>query len=69
MRIGNDKNKRFLANSIFPSFFYEALALVLAQVGAAQMQGSWGLRILAGASGLVLPQEADRLLQGGPRSR
>ncbi|NIA56027.1 hypothetical protein HAV22_20550 [Massilia sp. TW-1] len=49
MRIGNEKNKRFFANSLFPSFFYAALALVLGQVGAAQMQGSWGLRILTGA--------------------
>lgn len=29
MTIGNEKDKRFLANSIFPSFFYAALALVL----------------------------------------
>lgn len=54
MTIGNEKDKRFLANSIFPSFFCAALALVLGQVGAAQMHGSWGLRVFLGAPGLVL---------------
>lgn len=54
MPIGNERDKRFLANSIFPSFFYAMLALVLGQVGAAQMHGSWSLRIFLGAPGLVL---------------
>lgn len=54
MRIGNEKNKRFFANSIFPSFFYAALAFVLGQVGAGQMHGSWGLRVFVGVPGLVL---------------
>jgi hypothetical protein len=54
MSIGNEKDKRFFANSIFPSFFYAALALVLGQVGAAQMHGSWGLRVFLGAPGLAL---------------
>jgi hypothetical protein len=54
MPIGNEKNKRFLANSIFPSFFFATLALVLGQVGAAQMHGSWGLRVFLGAPGLAV---------------
>jgi hypothetical protein len=54
MTIGSEKDKRFLANSIFPSFFYAALSLVLGQVGAAQMHGSWSLRVFLGAPGLVL---------------
>jgi hypothetical protein len=54
MTIGNERDKRFLANSIFPSFFYAALALVLGQVGAAQMHGSWSLRVFLGAPGLAL---------------
>lgn len=54
MSIGNEKDKRFLANSIFPSFFYATLALILGQVGAAQMHGSWGLRLFLGAPGLAL---------------
>ena len=54
MAIGNEKDKRFLANSIFPSFFYAALALVLGQVGAAQIHGAWGLRVFLGALGLTL---------------
>lgn len=49
-----DNEKRFLANSIFPSFFYAALALVLGQVGSAQLHGSWGLRVFLGAPGLAL---------------
>lgn len=52
--IGNEKDKRFFANSIFPSFFYAALALVLGQIGAAQAHGPWGLRVFLGAPGLVL---------------
>jgi len=49
MTIGTEKDKRFLANSIFPSFFYATLALVLGQVGAAQTHGSWSLRVFLGA--------------------
>jgi hypothetical protein len=55
MKIGNEKDKRFLANSIFPSFFYATLALVLGQIGAAQMHGAWGFRVVLGALGVVLP--------------
>ena len=54
MQIGNEKDRRFLANSIFTSFFYAALALVLGQVGAAQMHASWGIRVFLGAPGLAL---------------
>jgi hypothetical protein len=54
MKSGNEKDKRFLANSIFPSFFYVTLALVLGQVGAAQMHCSWGLRVFLGALGVAL---------------
>lgn len=54
MTIGNEKDKRFLANSIFPSFFHAALALVLSQLGLAQMHGFWGLRVFLGAMGLAL---------------
>lgn len=54
MWIGNERDKRFLANSIFPSFLYAILALVFGQVGAAQMHGSWSLRAFMGAPGLVL---------------
>jgi len=54
MTIGNEKDKRFLANSIFPSFLWATLALVLSQVGAAQMHASWSLRVLLGAPGLAL---------------
>lgn len=54
MWIGNEKDKRFFANSIFPSFFYAVFAVVLGQVGAAQMHGSWRLRIFVGAPGFVL---------------
>jgi hypothetical protein len=54
MSIGDEKNKRFLANSLFPSFFYAALGVVLTQAGAAQIHGSWGLHAFVGIPGLVL---------------
>lgn len=54
MSIVDEKAKRFAANSIFPSFFYAVLGLMLAQVGAAHMHGSWALRIFLGVPGLTL---------------
>ena len=54
MSIIDEKSKRFAANSIFPTFFYGAFGLVLAQVGATQMHGSWGLHVFLGLPGLVL---------------
>jgi hypothetical protein len=48
------KTRRFAANSMFPSFFYAVLGLMLGQVGAAQMHGGWGLRVFLGVPGLVL---------------
>lgn len=50
----DEKTKRFSANSIFPTFFYATFGLVLAQVGAAQMHGSWGLHVFVGIPGLAL---------------
>jgi hypothetical protein len=54
MSIIDEKTRRYAANSIFPSLFYAALGLVLAQVGAAQMHGSWGLHVFLGVPGLAL---------------
>lgn len=54
MRIIDEKSRRFAANSLFPTFFYAALGLVLAQVGAAQMHGSWRLHVFLGIPGIAL---------------
>jgi hypothetical protein len=54
MAIIDGKTRRFAANSMFPSFVYAVLGLVLGQVGAAQMHGGWGLRVFLGLPGLVL---------------
>lgn len=54
MPVIDEKTKRYAANSLFPSFFYATLGLVLAQVGAAQVHGSWGLHVFLGVSGLAL---------------
>jgi hypothetical protein len=54
MRIIDEKTRRFAANSIFPTFFYAALGLVLAQVGASQMHGSWHLHVFLGIPGFAL---------------
>lgn len=50
----DEKTRRFAANSIFPSFFYAALGLVLAQAGAAQAHGTWSLHVFLGVPGFVL---------------
>jgi len=54
MSISDEKSKRFVANSIFPSIFYAALGLVLAQVGTMRMHGTWGLHVFLGAPGFIL---------------
>lgn len=54
MRMINEKSRRFAANSLFPTFFYVALGLVLAQVGAAQVHGSWDLHIFLAIPGITL---------------
>ena len=54
MAIIDERTRRCAANSMFPSFFYAMLGLVLGQAGAAQVQGSWGLHIFMGLPGLVL---------------
>jgi hypothetical protein len=54
MSIIEENVRRFAANSIFPSFFLAGLGLVLAQAGAAQLHGSWGLHIFLGVPGVVL---------------
>jgi hypothetical protein len=54
MSIIDENTRRFAANSLFPSFFYAALGLVLAQMGAAQLHGSWSLHVFLGAPGFVL---------------
>jgi hypothetical protein len=54
MSISDDKTRRFAANSIFPSFFYAALGLVLGQAGASQMHGTWSLHVILGVPGLAL---------------
>ena len=54
MRIINEKDKRLAANSLFPSFSYLVLALMLGQVGTARMHGSWGVHVFLGAPALVL---------------
>jgi hypothetical protein len=54
MFISDENTKRFAANSLFPSFLYAALGLVLSQVGAAQVHGSWGLHVFLGLPGLAL---------------
>lgn len=51
-----EKTRRFAVNSMFPSFFHALLGLVLAQVGAAQMHGAWGLRVFLGVPGVVLSE-------------
>jgi hypothetical protein len=50
----DEKTKRFAVNSIFPSLLYAILGLVFAQLGTAQMQGSWGLHVFVGVPGLTL---------------
>ena len=50
----NENTKRFAANSLFPSFLYAALGLVLSQAGAVQVHGSWGLHVFLGLPGLTL---------------
>jgi hypothetical protein len=54
MPLIDEKTKRYVANGLFPSLFYAALGLVLAQVGAAQVHGSWGLHIFVGVPGIIL---------------
>lgn len=54
MSISDEKTKRFAANSIFPSFFYASIGLVLGQVGTSQMHGSWSLHAFLGIPGLGL---------------
>jgi hypothetical protein len=54
MSIRSDKTKRFAAGNIFPLFVCAVLGLALSQVGAVQMQGSWGVHVLLGLPGLVL---------------
>jgi len=54
VRMYDEKTRRFAANSLFPTFFYGALGLVLAQIGAAQMHGSWRLHVFLGIPGIAL---------------
>ncbi|MFN3788832.1 hypothetical protein [Massilia sp.] len=54
MSIIDEKTRRFAANSIFPSFFYALLGLVLGQAGAVQMHGSWEFHVILGMPGLTL---------------
>lgn len=54
MQISDEKSRQFAANSLFPTFFYGALGLVLAQIGAAQMHGSWRLHVFLGIPGIAL---------------
>jgi hypothetical protein len=54
MLSSDESTKRFAANSLFPSFLYAALGLVLGQAGAAQVHGSWGLHVFLGLPGLAL---------------
>lgn len=54
MSSSDENTKRFAANSLFPSFLYAALGLVLGQAGAGQLQGSWGLHVFLGLPGLAL---------------
>lgn len=54
MRIIDETSRRFAANSLFPTFFHAVFGLVLAQVGAAQMRGSWRLHVFLGIPGIVL---------------
>lgn len=54
MSSSDEKNKRFAANSLFPSFLYAALGLVFGQAWAAQVHGSWGLHVFLGLPGLGL---------------
>jgi hypothetical protein len=54
MSLSDENTKRFAANSLFPSFLYAALGLVLGQAGAAQVHGSWGLHVFLGLPGLAL---------------
>lgn len=50
----DEKTKRYAANGLFPSLFFAALGLVLVQIGAAQVHGSWGLHVFLGVPGFVL---------------
>jgi hypothetical protein len=54
MLISDEKTKRFAANSIFPSFFYASLGMVLGQIGASQMHASWSFHLFLGIPGLGL---------------
>lgn len=54
MSIIDERTRRFAANSIFPSFFYAAFGVVLAQAGASQIHGSWSLHVFLGVPGLAL---------------
>jgi len=54
MSIIDEQTRRIAANSIFPSFVYAALGLMLGQLGASQINGSWGLHVFLGIPGLGL---------------
>lgn len=54
MSSSDEHTKRFAANSLFPSFLYAALGLVLGQAGAGQLHASWGLHVFLGLPGLAL---------------
>jgi hypothetical protein len=54
MSPGDEKTKAFAANSLFPTFFYATVGLVLAQLWVAQMHGSWRLHVFLGMPGLAL---------------
>lgn len=54
MSMMDEKTKRFAANTIFPSLIFGALGLILAQVGVAQMGGSWPSHVILGIPGVAL---------------
>lgn len=54
MSIWKERDKRFAVNSIFPSFYFAVLAIVLGQMGAARMHASWRVHGVLIAPGLVL---------------
>jgi hypothetical protein len=54
MSRGDQETIRFAANSLFPTVFCATVSLVLAQLWAVQIHGSWRLHVFLGTPGLAL---------------
>ncbi|MGZ5199309.1 MAG: hypothetical protein ACXWC4_06005 [Telluria sp.] len=54
MFLMDEKTRRFAANGLFPSSVYGGVGLLLAQIWAAQMHGSWQVHVFLAIPGLAL---------------